>query len=83
MKESPEPVQGLNAIPEPAEPEQGCEAKPEPEAQPREPEQGFLDQHPYSTWTDFHYRVCRARGWQLVLGATPSLPIWEACDSWE
>ena len=40
VKDNPEPVQGLNAIPEPAEPEQGCEAKPEPEAQPQEPEQG-------------------------------------------
>lgn len=43
----------------------------------------FLDQHPYSTGSDYHYRVWRTRGWQLVLGATPSLPIWPACNSWE
>ena len=43
----------------------------------------FTDQHPYSSWSDYHYRVWPTRGWQLVLGATPSLPVWAACERWE
>lgn len=43
----------------------------------------YLDQHPSTSWKDFHYRVWCTRGWQFVLGAQPSRPIWEACDRWE
>ena len=43
----------------------------------------FLDQHPHSTWADQHLRARGTRGWQLVLGAIQSLPIWEACENYE
>lgn len=31
----------------------------------------FIDQHPYSTWSNFHCRLWHTRGWQLVLGLHP------------
>ena len=43
----------------------------------------FLGPHPYSTWADQHLRVWGTRGWQLVVGAIQSLPIWEACENYE
>ena len=30
-----------------------------------------------------HFRVWGTQGWQLVLPAIQSLPIWEACENYE
>ena len=43
----------------------------------------FIDVHPASYWHTEHFRVWGTRGWQLVLPATQSLPIWEACVNYE
>ena len=43
----------------------------------------FLDTHPASYWHTAYYRVWGTRGWQLVLPATQSLPIWEQCEKYE
>ena len=43
----------------------------------------FPDTHPYSNSADQRYRVWGTRGWQLVVGANQSLPIWEACEGYE
>ena len=43
----------------------------------------FLDVHPSSHWHTQHFRVWGTRGWQLVLPAVQSLPIWEACENYE
>ena len=42
----------------------------------------FLDVHHSSYWHTQHC-VWGTRGWQLVLPAIQSLPIWEACENYE
>ena len=43
----------------------------------------FLDDHPASQWPSIYSRVWGTRGWQLVLSATQSLPIWTQCEQYE
>ena len=43
----------------------------------------FIDDHPASHWPSTFSRVWGTLGWQLVLSATSSLPIWEQCETYE
>ena len=43
----------------------------------------FIDDHPASHWPSIFSRVWGTRGWQLVLSATSSLPIWTQCERYE
>ena len=43
----------------------------------------FIDDHPASQWPSIYSRVWGTRGWQLVLSATQSLPIWTQCERYE
>ena len=43
----------------------------------------FIDDRPASHWPSIFSRVWGTRGWQLVLSATSSLPIWEQCETYE